>query len=570
MQIVIPMSGFGERFRRAGYEVPKPLIEVEGKPIIGHVVDLFPGDHKFIFICNSDHLAESFRMAEILRTITPRGVIVPIAPHKLGPVNAVLQAQAHLDPDEPTVVNYCDFTCYWDFVDFERFVRETRCDGCVPAYRGFHPHSLGSTFYAYMRQSGLWMEDIQEKQPFTAQPLEEYASSGTYYFRSGALCLETFRAQVAQGLQVNGEFYASLAYKVLAAQGARIAVYELQHFMQWGTPEDLAEYVRWSNVFRRLITQDGLQARHAGAVLLPMAGMGQRFADAGYDTPKPLIPVSGRPMVVQSMRDLPSAPIQKFVLRRDLPGAEAVERKLRATFVGAQFLTLDALTEGQAITCKLGAEGLDAAAPVTIGACDNGILYDVDELDSALEGDADVLVWVVRGHADGKRRPRMFGWVEADEDGRVTGVRVKAEPDDPARDPLIIGTFTFRKLEMFLRAVDRLESRNGRVNGEFYVDSLIEDCIALGADVRLFEVDHYLGWGTPVDLQTFEYWQSCFHKWRGHPYQLEKDGRVPAAAIAGLAERYRARPAPRPVGAAAPEPARQRSLLARGLGLGRR
>jgi len=43
MQIVVPMSGFGERFRRAGYDVPKPLIMVDGKPIIAHVVDLFSG-----------------------------------------------------------------------------------------------------------------------------------------------------------------------------------------------------------------------------------------------------------------------------------------------------------------------------------------------------------------------------------------------------------------------------------------------------------------------------------------------------------------------------------------------
>jgi NDP-sugar pyrophosphorylase family protein len=52
MQIIIPMSGFGERFRAEGYTLPKPLIEVEGKPVIAHVVDLFPGDHDFIFVCN--------------------------------------------------------------------------------------------------------------------------------------------------------------------------------------------------------------------------------------------------------------------------------------------------------------------------------------------------------------------------------------------------------------------------------------------------------------------------------------------------------------------------------------
>ena len=52
MQIIIPMSGIGKRFIDAGYKDPKPLIQVEGKPIIQHVVERFPGETKFIFICN--------------------------------------------------------------------------------------------------------------------------------------------------------------------------------------------------------------------------------------------------------------------------------------------------------------------------------------------------------------------------------------------------------------------------------------------------------------------------------------------------------------------------------------
>lgn len=555
MQIIIAMSGYGERFRRVGYQVPKPLIPVEGKPIIAHVVDLFPGETQFFFVCNREHLEEpAYRMAEILREIAPTGHIIPIEPHQLGPVHAALQAEPFLDPDQPVIINYCDFTCFWDYRDFKAFVAETGSDGCVPAYRGFHPHSLGSTFYAYMRDDGLWMQDIQEKQPFTDHPTDEYASSGTYYFRTGALAMDTLREQMAAGLSVNGEYYVSLAYKVLARQGMKVSIYDLQHFMQWGTPQDLREYENWSLIFRRLVADSGRRARQDGAILLPMAGLGQRFADAGYALPKPLIPVSGRPMVIQAVRDLPDAAVQKFVLRQGLAAADAVERKLKATFPGARFLTLDGPTEGQAITCMLGIEGLDLEASLTVGACDNGVLYDTRAFETALAGEADVLVWVVRGHADGLRRPRQFGWVDAQADGRVTGVRVKAEPDDPAIDPLITGTFTFRRAGDFIRAVEQLIVRNGRVNGEFYVDSLIEDCVAANLDVRLFEVDAYVGWGTPVDLKTFEYWQSCFHKWAGHPYRLELDRRVPEVAVADLCRLYASHPAPRPRGIEAASP----------------
>lgn len=68
------MSGFGERFRRAGYQVPKPLIEIEGKPIIAHIIDMFPGEQNFIFICNQAHLDEAgYSMETILKAYCPTG-----------------------------------------------------------------------------------------------------------------------------------------------------------------------------------------------------------------------------------------------------------------------------------------------------------------------------------------------------------------------------------------------------------------------------------------------------------------------------------------------------------------
>jgi NDP-sugar pyrophosphorylase family protein len=539
VQIIIPMSGLGERFRRAGYDVPKALIPVDGKPIIAHVIDLFPGETDFLFICNQQHLDEpAYDMAGILARYCPTGRIVGIAPHKTGPVGAVLQAAEYVRRDGPVIVNYCDFTCLWDYADFKAFVAETGCAGAVPAYRGFHPHSLGSTFYAYMRDDRGWMLDIQEKQPFTDDPPAEYASSGTYYFASGALCLDLFREVVARDLNVSGEYYVSLACKVLAEQGGTVAIYELQHFMQWGTPEDFEEYRGWSDAFRRLATGDSRRPSQAGSMLVPMAGQGARFSREGYAAPKPLLPVSGRPMVVQAASDLPMAPATRFVLRRDLTGREQITQALAAAFPGSDVLLLDEPTDGQATTSRLGVEGLDPGAPLTIGACDNAMLYDPAAFETLMaDEDVDLIVWIVRGHGDGRRRPEAFGWVDEDAHGAVTGVRVKIAPADPATAAMVVGAFTFRWTVDFVRAYDRLRARDCRVNGELYADSLIEDALALGLRCRLLEIDHYLGWGTPNDLKTFEYWQSCFHKWPGHPYRLQSDRRIPAQALAELEAR---------------------------------
>ena len=547
MQIIIPMSGFGERFRRAGYKTPKPLIEIEGKAIIEHVVDLFPGERDITFICNEDHLkTPEFRMEEILMRAAPSARIAAVASRKLGPIDAVLRGVPDIDPDKPTIVNYCDFACVWDYADFKDFVAVTQCAGAIPCYRGFHPHSLGSTFYAYVRERGLWASDIQEKKPFTDDPAGEFASSGTYYFDSGRRMREAFEETVRRKLDVNGEYYVSMAYKPLFDRGEKVAIYEIPHFMQWGTPEDFEEYKRWSDLFRALCDKGAPPPRLGGSTLMPAAGLGSRFQSEGYDRPKPLIEVAGTPMVVRAIEDLPQADRTRVVLRRDLPQVERVDGAVRA-LAGADTMILDRLTDGQARTCLLGLEGLDPAAALTIGACDNGLIYDGARL-AALAADADVVVWGKRGHPAARLKPEQFGWIDADSEGKIRRVSVKVPLDNPANDPIVTGAFTFARAGDFRRAAARMIERGGKVNGEYYVDECINDAVALGLNCRLFEVDHYLGWGTPDELRTFDYWTECFDKWSSHPYRLERDLRVKAASRAMIRERYlRLKPArPKP------------------------
>ena len=538
------MSGFGERFRRAGYSVPKPLIEIDDKPIIAHVIDMFPGEQDFIFICNQDHLSNpDYRMEEILREYCPGGRIVGIAPHKLGPIHAVRQVEHLIDPERPVIVNYCDFTCYWNWPHFKDFVKQSACAGALPAYKGFHPHTLGSTNYAYMRETGGWVQDIQEKQPYTDNRMEEFASSGTYYFASGKILLDAFAATMEQNLNIGGEYYVSLAYKPLLAAGAGVAVYPLQHFMQWGTPDDVTEYSGWSTAFRRLALPPAPALAAEGSLVIPMAGLGQRFVNEGYAVTKPLIPVSGKPMVTQATNDLPAALHHVFVLRSDMPGYEDIAEELKRTYTDTLIETIPGVTEGQACTALIGLDALERAlpqalGPITFAACDNGELYDPGAFhELANNPDVDVIVWAARGWANAVRHPQMFGWID-EKNGRIKTISVKTPLQSPATDPIVLGTFTFRRAADFRNVLAHLRDRDGRINGEFYIDSCINDAIEMGLRCHIFEVDNLLSWGTPNDLRTFEYWQSCFHKWNGHPYSLELDGRVAVDKLAALEQRY--------------------------------
>ncbi len=522
------MSGIGKRFLEAGYKRPKSLINVEGKPVIAHVINMFPGEKNFVFICNKEHLKNT-NMVDILNEYCPNGKIVPIDPHKKGPVYAVSKIYNLIEEKESVIINYCDFTCYWDYKHFKQWVNKSEADGCIPAYKGFHPHSLWNNNYAFIREEGGWVNAIKEKESFTKNKINEYASSGTYYFSKGLFVKKFFDKLMSKNININNEFYCSLVFNLMIKEKLSINIYELQHFMQWGTPQDLHEYENWSNTFRNLINpKNKINSQELpGTILIPMAGHGSRFKKEGYVNPKPFINVSSLPMFLQAALSLPKAKNYQFIIQEDYYYkiknlANLVNKKIP----NASFLSINNVPDGQAKTCHLFTKTLDENECLTISACDHGVIFDSNKFNELLlDSEIDIIIWAKRNHNEAIRNPQMYGWIE-NGNKFIKKVSVKKPFNSSKNNPIIIGTFTFKKCKFFNNAAESLFKRNGRVNNEFYVDSLINDAIKIGYKCAIFEVDHFICWGTPNELKTYQYWQSCFHKWDSHPYSLDKDNWV--------------------------------------------
>ena len=538
IQLVVPMAGLGERFRRAGYTSPKPLIDVDGRPMIAHVLDQFSSTAPPLLICNDEHLADpGHDMAARLARLSPGADIVGIPSHKLGPAHSTLAVADRIDDERPVIVTYCDCVSVFEWAQLAAFIRQGNYDGVIPAYRGFHPHLRRSMFHAYIRETGGRVLDIQEKKPFTDDPVNEYASSGIYYFASGALLKRACREIVARNISAVGEYFISLAYKPLLEEGRDIRVFEIPHFLNWGTPEDLSDYRSWHRAYASIVAPRAA-ATQAGTLLMPMAGLGQRFADRGIATIKPLIPVSGRPMAVQATRAMPRAERTIFVLRSDTAGLAALQASLREDFPRAEFHLLAAPTDGQARTCVSALGDVEREAPLTIMACDSAVTYSAARFHALMADPAvDLIVWTGRGLPCVDLTPGAYSWVEAEGDV-CRGVSVKRGLGDPFRDPVVLGGFTFKRAGDFLAAAERIFSQDRRVGGEFYVDACVNAAIENGLRARILEVDAFLNWGTPDDLDTFLYWQACFHRWAGHPYDMVRDPMIPAATrdsvIAGV------------------------------------
>lgn len=533
VQIIIPMSGLGQRFVNAGYETPKPLILVDDKPIIEHVINLFPGEKNIKFICNNKHLKET-NMRKILSKVCPSGKVynVPVKGRQ-GPVHAVSLIFDTIEDDKEVIVSYCDYGTWWDYQGFLKDTRERNADGAVVCYRGFHPHMLGTDNYAFLKEiteGNRWMSAIQEKKPFTNNRMQEYASNGTYYFKNGAIMKKYFQKLMDFKMKVKNEYYVSMVYNLLVKDNLKVNIFEIEHMLQWGTPNDLEIYKDWSRYFRNIIKQQSkFIDNHNITTILPLAGKGSRFVKKGYIVPKPLITVSNKPMIVQAVNCIPKSSNFTFICLKEHIEKYKLKQELNKNYNNPNIIIIDKVTEGQACTCELGLKqtSFDLEQPILISACDNGVYYDVDKYQKLVDNeDVDVIVWSFRNNPASKNNPNMYAWMNVDENDNIKCISCKKfipEIHNIKKSHIIIGTMFFRKAKYFIEGLQKNYKENYRTNNEFYVDDVINQNIKDGLNVKVFEVDNYICWGTPDDYETYIYWQEFFHKCNWHTYNKELD-----------------------------------------------
>lgn len=255
-------------------------------------------------------------------------------------------------------------------------------------------------------------------------------------------------------------------------------------------------------------------------VLIPMAGAGRRFTDAGYKIHKPAIPTIDRnsgfeyPMVVCATKDLPGVASDGsniIYVDRSFHKEDGVEETIKRYYPESVFITTDALTEGQASTCLLAKDMINNDEALLIAGCDNAMDIDLEEF-YKLTQDNDVLVFTYRNNEAVLQNPDAYGWMITEPDGRITGISIKkAISSNPVNDHAVVATFWFAKGTIFIRAAEKMIQENDRINGEFYVDQIIKHILELGYRAHIFEIDRYIGWGTPHDYEaytdTVRYWK---------------------------------------------------------------
>jgi dTDP-glucose pyrophosphorylase len=232
--------------------------------------------------------------------------------------------------------------------------------------------------------------------------------------------------------------------------------------------------------------------------IMPVAGLGSRFATVGITEPKPLIRIGDEPMVRWAADSIPFVDDDDFVfvVRQAHVDEHDIDDRLRDIFSSSiDVVVIDYLTEGPACTARLATEYVDESEPVVITDSDH---YFENEAYCDLVGGApdDVAgaIPVFESSQEG------LSYSAVDDDGRITRVKEKERISSYAN----IGAYYYREFGDFLSALERMEATAERVNNEYYVAPTYNELIADGKTVVVRECETVWSLGTPDAVERFE------------------------------------------------------------------
>ena len=229
-------------------------------------------------------------------------------------------------------------------------------------------------------------------------------------------------------------------------------------------------------------------------VLIPMAGAGSRFQQAGYTFPKPLIDVKGKPMIQVVTENLNIKANFIYVVQREHRKKYNLDTLLNLITPKCKIVEVDGVTEGAACTALLAKEYIDNDKPLFFANSDQFVEWDSNEfLYKMNETDAD------GGIVTFKATHPKWSFAKVNEQGLVTEVAEK----NPISDTGTVGFYYWKNGSDFVKYAEEMIEEDIRVNNEFYVCPVFNQAIKANKKIRIFNVDNMWGLGTPEDLKHY-------------------------------------------------------------------
>jgi HAD superfamily hydrolase (TIGR01509 family) len=232
LNVLIPMAGAGSRFEKAGYTFPKPLVEVNGKPMIQVVVEALNIEANYIYIVQKFH-RKKYNLDTLLNLITPNCTVLEVDGLTEGAACTALIAKDLINNGSPLFFANSDQYVDWNSSEFMYKMQETDCDGGIVTFSSSHP----KWSYAKVDELGL-VTEVAEK-----NPISDKATIGYYFWKKGSEFVKYAEQMIRKDSRVNGEFYVCPVFNEAIEDKKEIRTFHAENMWGLGTPEDLNYFI---------------------------------------------------------------------------------------------------------------------------------------------------------------------------------------------------------------------------------------------------------------------------------------------------------------------------------------
>jgi NDP-sugar pyrophosphorylase family protein len=235
MKILIPMAGEGSRFAKEGYQFPKPLIDVAGKPMIQRVVENLNFDAEYIFLVRKEHIEKYDGLLGTLSQITNGKSKIVVVDHLTeGAACTALLAKQYINNDEDLLIANSDQIIEYEKENFNLLKNLTGVDSMVFCFNAVHPK------WSFVKTDlNGFITEVAEK-----NPISNIATCGIYWYRKGSDYVKYAESMIEKNIRVNSEFYIAPVYNELIADSKTLIPFYVHEMHGIGTPEDLNVYLR--------------------------------------------------------------------------------------------------------------------------------------------------------------------------------------------------------------------------------------------------------------------------------------------------------------------------------------
>lgn len=251
--LVLPMAGKGSRYFKNGYNVPKPLLDVNGLPMVVQAINCLPKSSNNVFICLQEHI-DKFHLDESLSEHYPNSQIIPISEVTEGQACTceIGLDKSNIDMETPIVISACDNGVYYDAQEYINLVNDEENDIIVWTFRNNQTSKVNPDSYAWLDvDKDNFINHVSCKKFIYEDPLTTHAIIGTMFFRKAKYFYEGLQKNYEENIRTNGEFFVDDILNQNIKAGLKVKVFEVKNYICWGTPDDYKTYVYWRDFFHK-------------------------------------------------------------------------------------------------------------------------------------------------------------------------------------------------------------------------------------------------------------------------------------------------------------------------------